>query len=420
MARPLKGQLIERQGKRGRTFGVRFRAYGQRHYLTLAATTRADAEVEVENLIADVRRGIWRPAEPQTIEAPKEEATFHVFASEWIESREAEGLATKTLTDLRWSLVNHLLPFFADHRLSQITPQLVDAYKVAKARERQEIEQARAEAKERGERYTERGLSNGSINHTLRHLSQILEVAAEYELIQSNPAAGKRRRLKASKPARPWVEPEQLMALLDGSSGVGRVLLALLAGGGLRIGELLGLRWQQTDLGTGTLHIVDAKTPKGIREVHLSPALREELALWRADAKHTGPADYVVHTSTGGKHNPSNLRRDVLSPAAEAADAALEQAGIAPIGAMTFHSLRRTYASLRCACGDDVRYTADQLGHEDPRFTLRVYTQATKRRDRLSGPHLRAYDAALQWAQMGTSAPLSVPAFDTEATKSPA
>jgi hypothetical protein len=30
-----------------------------------------------------------------------------------------------------------------------------------------------------------------------------------------------------------------------------------------------------------------------------------------------------------------------------------------------------------------------QIGHEDARFTLRVYTQATKRRERLSGPHLR-------------------------------
>ena len=77
--------------------------------------------------------------------------------------------------------------------------------------------------------------------------------------------------------------------------------------------------------------------------------------------------------------------------------------GIAPIGEITFHSLRRTYASLRCACGDDIRYTADQLGHEDPRFTLKVSAQAAKRRDRLSATHRAAYDRALVWAQMGTS-----------------
>jgi integrase len=117
---------------------------------------------------------------------------------------------------------------------------------------------------------------------------------------------------------------------------------------------------------------------------------------------------------------PSNLRRDVLFPAIKAANATLTKVGIAPMGRVTFHSLRRSYASLRCACGDDVRYTADQLGHEDPRFTLKVYAQATKRRDRLTGPHLKAHDRALEWELMGTSEPLTVPVFQAEATKNPA
>ena len=53
-------------------------------------------------------------------------------------------------------------------------------------------------------------------------------------------------------------------------------------------------------------------------------------------------------------------------------------------------------------------------------FTLRCYTQATKRRERLSEPHLQAYDRALEWARMGTIArnePLLIP---EEATKNPA
>jgi integrase len=92
---------------------------------------------------------------------------------------------------------------------------------------------------------------------------------------------------------------------------------------------------------------------------------------------------------------------------------------IAAIGPIMFHSLRRTYASLRCACGGDVAYTSARIGHEDARFTLRVYTGATKRRERLSGPHLKAYDAALDWPRMGTSVDLSPAAMPTKATKSP-
>jgi integrase len=422
MARPATGQVIERAGPRGRTYALRFRAYSERRYVTLGSVeegwNRSRAEAELANVLADVRRGIWRPVIEPVFEEPKGEPTFHEYASEWIARREAEGLKAKTITDLRWSLVNHLLPFFAGHRLSEITPREVKRYTQAKLAERNAIEEARAAAARKGERFAERSLSNGSINHTLRHLAQVLEDAVDDELLPSNPATGSRRRLKATKPARPWVEPEQLMALLDAASGTGTLLLAILAGAGLRIGEALALRWQHVDLGTGTLYVVDAKTAKGIREVHLSPALRELLTLARAD-RDPGPVDYVVATSTGGKHNPSNLRRDVLAPAVKAANAKLEQDGIAPIGRVTFHSLRRSYASLRCACGDDVRYTADQLGHEDPRFTLRVYAQATKRRDRLTGPHLKAYDRALEWARMGTNQPLTVPAFDAEATKSP-
>ncbi|MFN8224115.1 MAG: site-specific integrase, partial [Gaiellales bacterium] len=299
----------------------------------------------------------------------------------------------------------------------------IDRYKVAKVKERAEIDAARERALSRNERFSEKGLSNASINHTLRHLTQVLETAVEYGLVESNAAAGKRRRLKAMKPVRPWVEPEQLMALLDASAGVGKALLSTLAGGGLRIGEALALRWQHVDLGTGTLHVVDAKTPKGVREVHLTPALRETLALWRADATFSEPADFVFHTSTGGRHYPSNLRRDVLTSAIADANTKLAAAGIAEIGSITFHSLRRTYASLRCACGDDVRYTADQLGHEDPRFTLRVYAQAVKRRDRLAKPQRDAFDRALEWAQMGTSSDFEVPAdsvTESMATENPA
>lgn len=88
----------------------------------------------------------------------------------------------------------------------------------------------------------------------------------------------------------------------------------------------------------------------------------------------------------------------MLAPALEKANARLVELGIAPTGRITFHSLRRTYASLRCACGDDVRYTADQLGHEDPRFTLRVYAQAVKRRDRLAPTQRNENDRAHEWA----------------------
>ena len=45
---------------------------------------------------------------------------------------------------------------------------------------------------------------------------------------------------------------------------------------------------------------------------------------------------------------------------------------------VTPHSLRRTYASLRYACGDDPVYVAEQGGWKDPTFPIRVYARAVK------------------------------------------
>ena len=62
-------------------------------------------------------------------------------------------------------------------------------------------------------------------------------------------------------------------------------------------------------------------------------------------------------------------------------------------------------------------YTADQLGHEDARFTMRCYAQASKRRDRMAKPHQKAFDAAVEWAAMGSNEPLTVPAPAGEEAK---
>lgn len=409
MARPPTGQIVERPGGHGVRYAIRFRAYGTRRYETLEVRTRDEAEVALRHVLADVERGIWRPPQPApTVEEPKPEQTVHEFASEWYRQRKLEGLAPRTLDDLRWALSGHLLAFFGSYPLSAVTPQLVDRFKFEKVAERQRLEKACEAAKARGEKFADRGLSNRSINHVLQVLAQVFDAAVDYELIASNPATGKRRRLKAEQPARPWVEPEQLMALLNSAPGSGRLLLVLLAGCGLRIGEALALRWGDVDLGSGTLYVRKSKTAAGVREVHLTPAVREELVLWRSDARHW-VADLVLCTSTGPRFWPSNLRRDVLFPAIGRANARLEQLGIAPIGRLTFHSLRRTYASLRCVCGDDPRYTADQLGHTDPKFTFRVYAQASKRRERLAPAQRQAFDEAIEWAQMGTSGDFVVP-----------
>jgi hypothetical protein len=68
-------------------------------------------------------------------------------------------------------------------------------------------------------------LSNGSINKTLKVLAQITDTAIEYGYAQTNPARGKRRRLKAPKPRRTWLEIDEARALLE-AAREDRTLLA--------------------------------------------------------------------------------------------------------------------------------------------------------------------------------------------------
>ena len=86
----------------------------------------------------------------------------------------------------------------------------------------------------------------------------------------------------------------------------------------------------------------------------------------------------------GSQDNRDNVRRRLLEPAVVKANVKLAASGIEPITNLTTHGLRRTYASLRHAVGDEAVYTATQIGHADASFTLRVYTVSAKRRERIS------------------------------------
>lgn len=391
MARRATGQVVIRKAKRGRVLALRFRAYGERRYITLGTTqegwNRERAEAELRHVLVDVERGTWRPHEPEPVEAPGEVPTFHEFASEWLANREPE-LAAKTAASYRWQLVGHLLPHFAPMRLDAIGAEDVDRYKAAKLREGV--------------------IGPNQINKTLGLLAQVLDAAADYGHLDParNPARGSRRRVKRTLPSRPTIEPEQLPSLLDAARHL-RPIVAVLVGAGLRNGEACQLDWGDVNLASGTITVGRAKTEAGVRQVDAPAALREELAEHKArSGQLDGP---VFPNRNGGRQTPSNVERR-LKTVVRRANRRLRQLGIEAISeAATPHSLRRLYASLRFALGDDPVYVAEQLGHTEPAFSMRVYAKAVRRRERLAGPSLREFDRALEWARMGTSAHTSLP-----------
>jgi integrase len=374
MARKATGQVVEVDGATGRSFALRFRAYGKRRYLTLGAAangwTQTKAAEELANVLADVRRGIWKPDERSTHREPPAEPTFHEFASEWLESRRHE-FAARTVEDYTLALSHHLLPFFKDHRLSEITAQEVDRYKAAKVREREEG-------------LVGRPLSNRTINKTLTRLGQILDVAVRYDLISHNPVKTKVEKLKETEPKRARLTGEQVQVLLR-AAGPHRTLLATaIMAGGLRVSELTHLRWRDLDLREGVLDVAASKTPAGVRQVVLDPELVQLLREHKAATEWTEPRDFVFAGRIREKPRERNsVRTRILYGAIKTANTRLAAEDRPPLPeGITFHALRRTYAALRAELGEHPAITAAQMGHRDPRMTLRIYTDVTGMRPR--------------------------------------
>jgi integrase len=410
MARQATGQVIERKGKQGITYAARIRAYGQRHYISLGCSwegaTRRQAETELQNILADIRRGTWQPPQPQPASTPaqSDDPTFHEFASRWFGSHRHE-VSPRSVEDYKWGLTCHLPPFFKDHRLGQITIAEVDRYKNTKVRERERRKDGRT-------------LSNGSINETLNLLARVLEMAVEYELIQFNPARGRRRRLKAAQPKRTWLEPEQVKLLLDATvRGLRggktmpdprtRALFAAMICTGLRIGEVLALRWREVNLAQGRLTVLEAKTEAGTgREIDIWPELHDVLASHKAAARYAKPADYVFATATGRADSRSNIARRLKRAVERANQALADQEGVSPIPVeLSPHSLRRTFASLLYLRGENPVYVMHQMGHTDPKLALRIYTKVMgEQRRRGPGARLVGVLDGAQWTEAQSQA----------------
>jgi integrase len=80
---------------------------------------------------------------------------------------------------------------------------------------------------------------------------------------------------------------------------------------GLRISELLALRWRAVDLPGGWLSVADSKTAAGVRKVKIRPVLHDVLvALKPVDAD---PDAYVFATRTGGRQTASQVRNRILA-----------------------------------------------------------------------------------------------------------
>jgi integrase len=319
---------------------------------TEAGWNRAQAEDELQNVLADVRRGIWRPPAPPLQVDVESDPTFHKFASEWFDAHRGEW-APNTVLDYKWHLRNHLLPFFAGHRLSQITIVEVDRYRRSKV--------------------DETSLSSESINKTITRLGQLLEVAVEDDLIARNPVRvnPRKRKLKPTKQRPVHLDGvDQIVALLDAARELdlaaksrtsGRyALIGTLVFAGTRDDEVGHALVRDLDLARSRLEVGHSKTAAGLRTIDLLPVLHDILAEHKAN--HQGGLDDLLFpTARGGRRDKDNINKRILKPVLKRADELLADRRQHPLprGSRRTNSGTRTRrASSRWAATRDTSWSS--------------------------------------------------------------
>jgi integrase len=289
-----------------------------------------------------------------TMRAPTP-VTLTQAAEEFLEGARTGAIRTRngtpykpsTLRGLTTNLRKHILPTLGDRRLSDI--RRVDLQDLA-----------------------EQLLINyppNSVWNIIGSVWPIFDRAVYREQLAVNPKKGLRLPMPDRAP-RQIMSRAEALALIEAAPEEDRVLWATAFYSGLRIGELVGLRWQDVDLADGWIYVrrgwdqsdgeITPKSESGRRRVPIVGALREHLI---AHKLRTGGRGHVFNAKTrlGAIDRKSTQRR---------ADKAWKAAGLQRV---TYHAFRHCFASMMIEAGINAKTLCTYMGHASITVTFDTY-----------------------------------------------
>ncbi len=248
------------------------------------------------------------------------------------------------------------------------------------------------------------GLAWKTVKEIRGVLSRALGAAEQWEYINDNQARKTRLPRRPLRLApRPVLAPEQIRQLAAKLAEPARSIAVLLVLTGLRVGELLALRWKNIDLAGRTLRVTETvydghfDTPKTQRSNRVIPIGDETSSVLRAlcDAP-VKPEDLVFATQQGQPLSRHNVLRRQLRPACK-------KLGLHGI---TWHSLRHSHATLLDSVGAPLGTVQALLGHSTSEITREVYLHAIPEDQRRAVAGVESLVFGLNRTQMdSTSSP---------------
>jgi integrase len=225
-------------------------------------------------------------------------------------------------------------------------------------------------------------------------LRGVLGYAARHGYAATNPAdlLTRRERPKNGSHRLRYLDADEIKAVLKQVPQRYDLAVEIAIFCGLRISELLAIRWREVSFADGVLRVTGqideqgkrvpyAKSDAGCRDVVLPTFLSRRLKHAKVAAEFSGDGDFVLGSDVGTPMHVRNLRRRGLEKACK--DAGLDD--------VTFHTLRHTFASILIGQGNDPVYVAGQMGHKDPAVTLKTYAKLFDRA-RHADAHREAMD----------------------------
>jgi integrase len=209
------------------------------------------------------------------------------------------------------------------------------------------------------------GVGQATRAKAYRLLARILGAALEARYLAVNPCSIRGAASDGTAEMR-IATVEQVATIAEQLPPRYRALVLVAAFGGLRWGELAGLRRKRVDLERGTVTVAEQrvevngafsvgppKSAAGRRTVTPPAAVVGALAEHLADYTATSPEAFVFLSSQGRHLRRSNFNRRVWQPATQAAG----------VNGLRMHDLRHTAGTLATAAGGSLREVMHRLGH---------------------------------------------------------
>jgi integrase len=293
------------------------------------------------------------------------ELVMHYIAKELdVDQQQARSpKAHSTVEGNRRYLKRWILPRWGKTPINEMEPIVIEDWLSELGRGQQKLQN--------GTRLKIRNIMSVVFRHGIRH--GFLPRDA-----QANPIKYVRQSGHSSK-EHTILAQEQAMAILAHLNEPVRTMAWLDATTGLRVSEVLGLRWSDIDFDAGVMHVQRAivynvvgqpKSDSSKSRMPLASAVLDSLRQWRSETPYAAAEDWVFASPRMKGRKPYRANTLVANHLRVAA----AKAGI--IGPVGWHTFRRSISGWLIDNDENVKVTQELMRHAQAKTTLDLYAKA--------------------------------------------